>query len=70
MEKTKLIHDMNTKEITNYEDLYSDIGKAKMQLPGPNFNELFRGGPNSWGWVVGLSCSVGEGEALIPGDGW
>ncbi|XP_071810503.1 THO complex subunit 7 homolog [Asterias amurensis] len=25
MEKTKLIHDMNTKEITNYEDLYSDI---------------------------------------------
>ena len=30
----------------------------------------YRGGSNSWGWVVGLSCTVGIGEALIPGDGW
>ena len=29
----------------------------------------YRGGSNSWGCVVGLSCSVRIGEALIPRAG-
>ncbi|XP_022082501.1 THO complex subunit 7 homolog [Acanthaster planci] len=28
MEKTQLIHDMNTKELTNYEELYSEIEQS------------------------------------------
>ncbi len=33
MEKTYLIHEMNTKEMTNYEQLYKEIGKSWLIFP-------------------------------------
>ena len=30
MEKTYLIHEMNTKEMSNYEQLYKEIGKSSL----------------------------------------
>ena len=32
MEKTQLIYDMNTKELTNYEELYTEIGRLVLMF--------------------------------------